>query len=179
MTVNDEYHKNKNRINCHLIEHSNAKIAKGLAFPQEVFCYKHLRSQLNPKFLPTLNLHCAIALLLGNQIKLVRQFNWNIQGYIQPSQFPLLNEFISGCFLFYYNSYKFIFIHINGKMVFFFPEVSQSPNYYIQIQRAKAQYCLTKGQAPGKTPYPFSPQNFNQTRSQVLRISVDLITQHK
>lgn len=66
MTVNDESHKNKNRINCHLIEHHNAKIAKGLAFPQEVFCYKHPRSQPNPKFLSTLNLHCAIALLQGN-----------------------------------------------------------------------------------------------------------------
>lgn len=66
MTVNDESYKNQNRINCHLIEHNNAKIAKGLAFLQEVFCCKHLRSQLNPKFLSTLNLHCAIALLLGN-----------------------------------------------------------------------------------------------------------------
>lgn len=66
MTVNDESHKNKNRINCHLIEHSDAKIAEGLALPQEASCCKHPRSQLNPKFRSTLNLHCAIALLLGN-----------------------------------------------------------------------------------------------------------------
>lgn len=150
MTVNDESHKNPNRINCDLIEHNNAKIAKGPTFLQEVFCYKHSRAQPNPKFLSTLNLHCSIALLLGNQIKLVRQFNWNIQRYIQHSQFSLLNEYISGCFLFYYNSYKLIFIHINEKI--FFPVVSQFPNYCIQIQRVKTQYCSAQGQILGKTP---------------------------
>lgn len=51
MTVNDASHKNENRINCHLIEHNNAKIVKGFAYLQEVFCYKHPKSQLNPKFI--------------------------------------------------------------------------------------------------------------------------------
>lgn len=66
MTVNDESHKSKNRINCHLIEDNNAKIAKGFALPQEAFCYKHPRSQLNPSLISTLNLPRVIALLLDN-----------------------------------------------------------------------------------------------------------------